>query len=200
MGDGGMPDGSGEKSDRQDAVPAGGAAPRPPQADGAGDEGRGARSEADRPIFQALLVPYRSLGRTGFTILMSFFCLVSIVTGSLFLANGAWPVVGFFGLDVALVWWAFSANYRAARAREEVVVSRTDCAIRKISPKGVVREAHHNPFWARFKVSRHEEIGITRMSVDSRGASTEIGSFLNPDDRESFATAFNKALLAARGR
>ncbi|MCB8838038.1 DUF2244 domain-containing protein [Aurantimonas sp. VKM B-3413] len=200
MADNGIPPGEGENSGRRETGPAGAGDPRGPRAEGVSGEGRGARAEADRPIFEALLVPYRSLGRTGFTILMSFFCLVSIVTGALFLANGAWPVVGFFGLDVALVWWAFAANYRAAKAREEVVVSRTDCAIRKISPKGVVREAHHNPFWARFKVSRHEEIGITRMSVDSREASTEIGSFLNPDDRESFATAFNRALLTAKGR
>ncbi|MBP0614929.1 DUF2244 domain-containing protein [Jiella mangrovi] len=158
----------------------------------------GARSGGDQAIFRALLTPYRSLGRGGFTLMMSFFCLVSVVTGIVFLINGAWPVVGFFGLDVLIVWWAFSANYRSAKAREEVLVTRTDCAIRKTSPKGVVREAHHNPFFARFSVNRHEEIGITRMSVDSKNVSTEIGSFLNPDDRESFAEAFRKALTTAK--
>ncbi len=157
-----------------------------------------ARPAAERPIFQALLTPYRSLGRRGFTMMMSAFCLVSLATGILFVMNGAWPVVGFFGLDVLIVWWAFSASYRSARAREEVLVTRTDCAIRKISPKGVVREAHHNPFFARFSVNRHEEIGITRMSVDSRDVSTEIGSFLNPDDKHSFAEAFQDALLRAK--
>ncbi|MBO0905334.1 DUF2244 domain-containing protein [Jiella sp. MQZ13P-4] len=130
--------------------------------------------------------------------MMAGFCIVSLVTGSLFLMNGAWPVVGFFGLDVLVLWWAFSANYRAAKAREEVCVTRTDCAIRKTSPKGIVREAHHNPFFAHFHVSRHEEIGITRMSVDSRNVSTEIGSFLNPDDKDSFAEAFRRALITAK--
>lgn len=157
-----------------------------------------ARPPVDRPIFQALLTPYRSLGRRGFRVMMSFFCLVSLVTGTLFLMNGAWPVVGFFGLDVLIVWWAFSASYRSAKAREEVLVTRTDCAIRKTSPKGDVQEAHHNPFFARFSVNRHEEIGITRMSVDSRNVSTEIGSFLNPDDKDSFAEAFQEALIRAR--
>lgn len=155
---------------------------------------------ADRPIFQALLVPYRSLGPRGFTIVMTFVALVSLATSLGFLARGAWPVVGFFGLDVLLVWWAFRASFRSAKAREEVSLSRTDLAIRKISPRGVVREAHHNPFWARFHVARHEEIGITRMSVDSHRISTEIGGFLNPDDRESFAREFHRALLTAKGR
>ena len=154
----------------------------------------------DRPIFEALLTPYRSLGRRGFNTMMIFFGLVSLVTGIGFVVHGAWPVFGFFGLDVLLLWIAFRASYRAAKAREEVTVSRTDLSIRKISPKGIVREAHHNPFWAQFKIRRHEEYGIMRMSVVSRNAATEIGGFLNPNDRESFARAFNRALLTAKGR
>ncbi|MCQ0988491.1 DUF2244 domain-containing protein [Jiella marina] len=174
--------------------------PPPPLAVGEDHAGTGESKATERPIFRALLTPYRSLGRTGFTVLMIFFCLVSLVTGLAFWLNGAWPVIGFFGLDVVILWWAFAASYRSGRATEEVCVTRTDLAIRKTSPRGEVREEHHNPFWARFKVNRHEEIGITRMSVDSRERSTEIGSFLNPDDRESFADAFRKALLTAKGR
>lgn len=156
--------------------------------------------EADRPIFEALLVPYRSLGRRGFNTLMLFFGVVSVASGSIFVANGAWPICGFFGLDVFLLWLAFRASYRSARAREEVSVSRTDLSIRKISPKGQVDETHHNPFWARFRVDRHEEFGILRMRVEERGRATEFGSFLNTDDRESFAEAFNRALLSVKGR
>ncbi|RUX34507.1 DUF2244 domain-containing protein, partial [Mesorhizobium sp. M2A.F.Ca.ET.042.01.1.1] len=81
--------------------------------------------EADQPFFQALLTPHRSLGRTGFLILMGALVFGWAVTGAFFLAHGAWPVFGFFGLDVIAVYIAFRANYRAARAREEITVSRT---------------------------------------------------------------------------
>ncbi|KQT64522.1 MULTISPECIES: DUF2244 domain-containing protein [unclassified Aureimonas] len=155
---------------------------------------------AETPIFRALLVPYRSLGKRGFQVLMLFLGVVSLATGLGFVAKGAWPVFGFFGLDVALVYIAFRASYRSARAREEVEISRLDLSIRKIAPDGAVREVHYNPFWARFQVQRHEEIGITRMAVAGEGRATEIGTFLNPDDRESFALAFNRALLTAKGR
>jgi uncharacterized membrane protein len=153
---------------------------------------------ADVPLFRALLVPHRSLGRSGFRNLMLFVGAVSLVTGVGFLLKGAWPVFGFFGLDVLLVFVAFRASYRAARAREEVSVSRTDLLVRKTSAKGKVEESHYNPFWARFRVARHAEIGITRMAVTGQGRTTEIGGFLNPDDRESFATAFGEALATAR--
>ncbi|MCW4117064.1 DUF2244 domain-containing protein [Aurantimonas sp. MSK8Z-1] len=157
-----------------------------------------ALNASDEPLFRALLVPYRSLGRRGFSILMLGFGAVSLISGIAFLMRGAWPVFGFFGLDVLLVWLAFRASYRSARAREEVAVSRTDLSIRKISARGVVREAHYNPFWTRFLVRRHDEYGITHMAVRGEGRSTEIGAFLNPEDRESFAGEFNRALHTAK--
>ena len=154
--------------------------------------------EADEPFFRALLTPYRSLGRTGFLVLMGTTTFCWLVTGAFFLAHGAWPVFGFFGLDVVLLYLAFHMNYRAARVREEVCVSRTALDIRKTTPSGRHEDHHFNPFWAKFAVSRHSEIGITGMAVEAQGRHVPIGSFLNPDDRESFANAFQQALHKAR--
>lgn len=155
---------------------------------------------ADEPFFHALLTPYRSLGRTGFQVLMGAVTFGWIVTGIFFVYNGAWPIFGFLGLDVLGLYIAFRLNYRAARAREEVIVSRTRLDIWKVSPSGRTEDHHFNPFWTRFAVKRHSEIGITSMAVEARGQHVSIGSFLNPDDRESFAKAFSRALATAKGR
>ncbi len=160
--------------------------------------GTNSTQPADEPFFTALLMPHRSLGRTGFAVLMGALLFGWLVTGAIFLSNGAWPVFGFFGFDVLAVYIAFRLNYRAARAREEVSVSRTALDIKKTAPSGRSEAHRFNPFWARFSVSRHEEIGITRMVVASRENAVSIGSFLNPDDRESFAAAFSSALATAR--
>lgn len=158
-----------------------------------------ALAAADEPFFRALLTPHRSLGRTGFLVLMVTLTAGWLVTGAFFLSHGAWPVFGFFGLDVLLVYGAFRLNYRAARAREEVSVSRTSLDIRKIAPSGRSESHRFNPFWARFSVARHSEIGITVMAVEGQGRIVPVGGFLNPDDRESFAKAFSRALARAKG-
>ena len=155
---------------------------------------------ADEPFFRALLVPYRSLGRKGFLILMGLCASVWLTTGAVFLSMGAWPVFGFFGLDVVALYLAFHFNYRAARVREEVSVSRTALDIVKVAASGRRQEHRFNPFWTRLAVARHEEIGITGMAVEGEGRRVAIGSFLNPDDRESFATAFGRALATAKLR
>jgi uncharacterized membrane protein len=153
---------------------------------------------ADEPFFRALLTPHRSLGRTGFTILMGTLASGWLATSALFLSQGAWPVFGFFGLEMLLVYVAFRLNYRAARAREEVSVSRTALDIRKTTPSGRTEQHRFNPFWTRFSIARHAGIGITRMQVEAEGNAVSIGGFLNPDDRESFAAAFSQALARAR--
>ena len=153
---------------------------------------------AHEPIFEALLTPHRSLGRTGFLVLIGILTFAWLGTGAFFLSLGAWPVFGFFGLDIVLIYVAFRLNYRSGRAREEVSVSRIALDIVKIAPSGKTMTYRFNPFWTRFNVARHEEIGITAMAVESEGRQVPIGSFLNPEDRESFAAAFGRALAAAK--
>jgi uncharacterized membrane protein len=157
-------------------------------------------TKADAPFFSALLMPHRSLGRTGFVVLMTVLVFFWLSLGAFFLQMGAWPVFGFFGLDVLAIWFAFRMNYRAARAREEVTLSRTNLLIRKTAPSGRVEEHGFNPFWTRFRVDRHEEIGVTDMAVESRERRVSLGSFLNPEERENFASAFGQALATAKGR
>lgn len=154
----------------------------------------------DQPVFAAELTAHRSLGRKGFRIMLLLSGGVCLIYGLFFIATGAWPVGFFFGLDFLLLYGAFRLNYRSGRAREEVFVSRSQLSIRKVSPAGRVVEYRFNPFWARFGVKRHEEFGITAMYVSGEGRHTDVGSFLNPDDRESFAKAFKSALATVRQR
>lgn len=152
------------------------------------------------PVFNAVLTPYRSLGRRGLAILVAITLVIALFNVIFFLVADALPVAMFFGLDILLLYGAFYLNYRAARAREEVSVSRTELRIRKVSPSGRARISRYNPFWARFHVDRHHEFGITGMAVTGEGRRTPVGGFLNPDDRESFARAFTSALATVRRR
>ena len=153
-----------------------------------------------KPVFTAELRPYRSLGRTGFRWLMGLSFIGCFFNAAFFLVTGALPVAMFFGIDFALLYGAFWLSYRSARARELIDLTPMLLQIRKISPAGRVCESRYNPFWTRFDVDRHEEFGITAMSVVGEGHRTPLGTFLGPAERESFASAFAPALAQVKRR
>src|SRR6185437_15980928 len=134
-------------------------------------------------IFSAVLTPHRSLGSVGFLVVMAVFGGVSFISGMAFLLMGAWPVFGFFGLDVLLLYWAFRINYRRAAAYEQVTVTPTALKVRKVSHRGRVREWVLNPLWVGLDKVAHEEFRIERLFLVARGKQLVIANFLGPDEK-----------------
>ena len=147
-----------------------------------------------------MITPHRSLGHVGFLVLMGVFGGVSFVAGIAFLMMGAWPVFGFFGLDVLLLYWAFRLNYRHAAAYEEVTVTPTALTVRKVSHRGRAREWVLNPLWVKLDKVVHEEFGIERLFLVSRGKQLAIANFLGPDEKASFAKALGPGARRGQAR
>jgi uncharacterized membrane protein len=157
-----------------------------------------ANSAADPTLFTARLTPHRSLSARGFLILMSFFGAVSFVAGIAFWIMGAWPVFGFFGLDVAILYWAFRVNFGRAAASEDIRITPSELRLRRTTHRGHVVEWTFNPLWVRLEQVSDPEYGVERLELVSRGRKVSIGRFLGPDEKASFARALAAALAAAR--
>jgi uncharacterized membrane protein len=150
------------------------------------------------PIFTAALTPHRSLGPRGFALVMLVMAMLSAATGFVFWRLGAWPVPGFMGLDVLLVYCAFRQSYRQATAAEEIRLTRSLLTVRRVAPDGRSAATGVNPYWARLEIDRHPEFGILRMAIAWQNHRLAIGNFLGTDERETFAREFSAALRAAR--
>ena len=161
-----------------------------------------ARNEIDRDkepvLFSALVTPHRSLSRRGFLMLMGFLAIVSFAAGLMFTLMGAWPVMGFFGLDIAIIYFAFRLNYRHAKATEEITVTHSEIRVRRVSHRGLTTEWTLNPLWVQLDLKTHEEFGIEKLYLVSRGRRLSVGSFLGAEEKESFAKALLAALNAAK--
>lgn len=155
-------------------------------------------TQAQSHGFHAVLTPHRSLGPRGFLILMCGIGAISFVAGSVFLAMGAWPVFGFFGLDVVLIYWAFKLNYRAARLYETIDLTPALFQLTRVHPSGRTERFEVNPYWARVRLKEWPD-GRTDLRVAERGKELAFGRFLNDDERRELATALTAALLQARG-
>lgn len=148
-------------------------------------------------VFDAILFPHRSLPNSGFVAVMSVVVAVNLAFGLAFFLKGAWPVLGFCGLDVFLVWLAFRLSYRQGRLRERVRVTKDDFWVSRVLPSGHESRWRLQPFWTRVAIEkpvRHE----SQLQVSSKGGVLILGSFLSPHERGEFAEALGAALLRVR--
>ena len=154
-------------------------------------------SGRDPSRFSAVLTPHRSLGPKGFMVLMGAVCLVSFGTGLFFYLLGAWPVIGFMGLDVALIYAAFRLNFRALRLYETVDLTQDALTVTRVAPSGQSQSWSFNPYWVSLSVK--PRIGrSSELSIASHGQRLVFASFLTDEEREDFASALSSALSAAR--
>lgn len=152
----------------------------------------------DLPIFTATLQPHRSLSPAGLRLLLALVGGVGLMVSIPFLILGAWPIAGFMGLDVALIYIAFRANNASARAYEQIFLSRIELLFRSVSWRGTIREARFNPFWTRLEREVHPEFGIEKLALVQGRTRVEIAACLGREERADFAEAFQRALADSK--
>jgi uncharacterized membrane protein len=122
----------------------------------------------------------------------------SFVLGLIFLLFGAWPIVGFLGLVVVLVYVAFAVNFRRAAACEQVWVTPSTLNVRRISHTGELAEFTLNPLWVRLQREVDPDFGTQRLVLLSRGRSHPVAQCLSPAEKDSFADALSAAIGEAK--
>ncbi len=130
-------------------------------------------------------------------VLMVAVCAISFSTGLFFYLLGAWPVIGFMGLDVALIYLAFKLNFRALRLYETVDLTEDALTVRRVAPSGKEQSWRFNPYWVRLSLQPRAGRS-SELSLASHGKRLVFASFLSDAEREDFAAALRSALASAR--
>ena len=151
----------------------------------------------ERAAFDAVLYPNRSLPNAGFLAVMAVVIGVNLIFGLTFYMLGAWPVLGFCGLDIFLVWLAFKLSYRQGRLHERVRIDGGEMWVSRVMPSGHETRWRLHPYWTRVAIDRPVE-HESQVRVMSKGATLILGAFLSPDERGEFADALAAALAKAR--
>ncbi len=147
--------------------------------------------------FRAVLAPHRSLSPAGFVAFMALVGLVSFVAGLAFYMLGAWPVVGFMGLDVLVIYVAFRLNYRSGLLRETVELLPDALTVTRFHPSGRREEFAFNPYWVRVELIEGRD-GRTDLKLRLHDRVVSFGRFLTDEERRDLANSLNGALSETR--
>ncbi len=147
--------------------------------------------------FERVLLPHRSLPPRGFHLMMLFLGLVSVAVGIGFVLAGAWPVCGFFGLDVLALYLAFRLSYRSARQKEVLRLADDDFTVERVNIYGERATWRFQPFWLRIILEERSDES-NRLVIASHGRSLVIADFLGAPMRRELARSLSAARTLGR--
>ena len=150
------------------------------------------------PLFAAVLRPHRSLTPKSIATIIGIVAVAGLFAAIPFIVLGFWPIAGFYGLDIALLYWAFRHNMRDAEAFEEIKLSALELSIRKVDPRGHERHWSFTPIWTRLERDLGKDKEIRHLRLVSRGVKLSIAECLSQEDRQDFSDCFTTALRNAR--
>ncbi len=149
--------------------------------------------DAETPMFEAVIVPHRSLSPRALRRLLGAICLMCGANAGMFIYLGAWPVGGFTGIELLLAAFLLRLNARGARASEIVLLSSAGLRIVRTDPKGARTERLLPPAWLSIQLT--ERPGrVPRLLLQARQAREEIASTLGEDEKRDLAAALGEAL------
>jgi uncharacterized membrane protein len=153
----------------------------------------------DKPIFSMTISPHRSLSPTGFAVFLGVVAFLNLTAGVVFWYLGAWPVVGFMGLDVALIWFAFRWSYRQALRRENLTVTGLELHLSRYADNRLLERLIFPRGFVHVHLEHDSDRDLTgRLFLRSKGQAYEVGSFLGAQERSALAEALTKALAKPR--
>ncbi|WP_421761761.1 DUF2244 domain-containing protein [Devosia sp.] len=151
-----------------------------------------------KPLFAAKLTPNRSLGTKGMRVVIALVAIMASIPGVLFFSLGAWPIVGFLGLDVVLVVWALSTSFRQTKRYEEITLWPDQLEVKQVDGTGKEVLNRFAPRLVKLVVDRDFNERTTGLRLKSADCDLVLGAFLNQDEKSSFAKAFGTALKRSR--
>ncbi|HEY1934704.1 MAG TPA: DUF2244 domain-containing protein [Acetobacteraceae bacterium] len=148
-------------------------------------------------LFEAVIVPHRSLSRRGLLRLQALIVGLCCLTGLRFWMLGAWPVLAFSFVEIGFAVALLSLNARRARASELVLLSEDSVRVLRTDARGRRQQTSIDSAW--LNVVLEEDHGrVPRLLLVARNAREEIGTVLGEAEKRDLASALRTALHRAR--
>ena len=147
----------------------------------------------NKKLYEISLYPYRSLNKTGFFILMFALGLISFIAGIIFMLKGAWPVFGFFGLDVLLVYIFFKINFKSGKKKEIIILTKNQLIIEVYNSKKILKKHYLDANWLKINLTKLKN-EMSKLQISSKNKSIIVGSFLRHQEKNDVIYSLEKAL------
>jgi uncharacterized membrane protein len=147
-----------------------------------------------RLVFSTVLRRNRSAHLRAISIIVGVVGTVLTIAGIGFVLAGAWPVIGFCGLEAVLLFVALRLHHHAGREQEIIDVTNRTLSVRRIDHRGRSQDWVFPSFWVQIDpIGAGVEAGP--LEIRSHGRSVYVGKWITPVERTRLAENLRHALV-----
>lgn len=153
----------------------------------------GMAQQAVPAAFEAVLYPNQPPPARNLVLLLVLVAGVAIGVGIGFFLAGAWPVLGFLGLELVLLVGALLWARKVATYAEHIRLDASGLHVASVAGRRVLRRWRFEPYWVQVRLDE-DRPGEPTLRLAAEGRTLTIGRFLNARERSEVAAALEQAL------
>ncbi len=143
--------------------------------------------------------PNRSLSRKGMIVFFLAVAALTLLVTVRFLLLGAWVILPFALLEIAVLGVSLYLFERASRYSETIQIAPDSILITTRSGVDILREYRLQPYWVNIALQRDPHHWYpSKLLLRSHGECIEIGACLTNADRKTLANTITNALESCR--
>ena len=123
----------------------------------------------------------QSLTTRGLYILMFFITIPASYIGISFYVLGAWPVLGFMGFEILLIYIAFKILFYKNKFYEHIILDSEKLNILFKKKNKIIKKIELEPTWVQIKIEKIYENEDT-LIVSSHGKKIILANYLIPEE------------------
>lgn len=142
--------------------------------------------------------PNRTLTLRSMTVLFAGLTVVVLTIGIGFTLAGAWPVLPFAGLEMAVVGMVLYRLFRHANDHDQIIVARERVTVIRRRGRREWRDEFQR-YWTKVTLERRGGWYPSRLKVGSHGRFVVIAADVNEEERESLSTTLSNIISQKTG-
>lgn len=142
------------------------------------------------------IAPYQSSSKSIFIILGIILMLWSIVFSLFLIAQGAWPVSIFLGVEYLVIFFLIRLYFKEKNINDQISINEKEISIKKFKGDKLLYSSKFSTYWS--KVFFTKQKNKSKLSIRESDKETEVASFLHAELKESLYNRITNQIILFR--
>ena len=138
------------------------------------------------------ITPYQSSSKSIFLILGIILMLWSFLLSIFLIAQGAWPVSIFLGVEYLVMVFLIRLYFKENNINDQISINEKEISIKKFKGNKLFYSSEFSAYWSKIFFTKFKN--KSKLTIRESNKETEVASFLHVELKESLYNRITKQM------